>query len=149
MAATGMQRVVRADWSTGLRAVHAWLRSADPLEARAAVAAVAEPPLLKTPAHAAEAADIVDDAADLLLAIPAARRADDDVRVLRKALGYAVSVVAAAHPGAGIPLLERLATSIDADARWIVRQNLTKARLAPFADRLAVAREAAPRTRAG
>lgn len=147
MAATGMQRVLRADWSSGLRAVRDWLRSGDPLKARAAAAAVAEPPLLKNPGHAAEAVEVVEDAADLLLAMPADRRADDDVRVLRKALGYAVSVVAAADPDAGLPLLERLATSTDPDARWIARQNLAKARLTRFADRLTVARDAVARTR--
>jgi hypothetical protein len=148
MAATGMQRVLRADWNSGRRAVRGWLRSGDPLEARAAVAAVAEPPLLKDAGHAAEAVEVVEDAVDLLLAMPTARRADDDVRVLRKALGYAVSVVAVAHPDAGLPLLERLATSTDTDARWIARQNLTKARLSPFTDRLTVARAAASRTSA-
>ncbi len=148
MAATGMQRVLRADWNSGLRAVRNWLRSGDALEARAAVAAVAEPPLLKDAGHAAEAVAVVEDAVDLLLATPAGRRADDDVRVLRKAMGYAVSVVAVAHPDSGLPLLERLATSTDTDARWIARQNLTKARLSPFADRLTVAREAAARTSA-
>lgn len=148
MAATGMQRVLRADWNSGRRAVRGWLRSGDPLEARAAVAAVAEPPLLKDAGHAAEAVEVVEDAVDLLLAMPTARRADDDVRVLRKALGYAVSVVAVAHPDSGLPLLERLATSTDTDARWIARQNLTKARLSPFTDRLTVAREAAARTSA-
>jgi hypothetical protein len=65
--------------------------------------------------------------------------------VLRKALGYAISVVAAADPGGGIPLLERLAASTDGDARWIARENLTKARLAPLSDRLAVARGALSR----
>lgn len=149
MAATGMQRVLRADWAFGIAAVRAWLRSADPLPVRAAVAAVAEPSLLKAPGHAADAVAVVEAAVDLLLATPADRRADDDVRVLRKALGYAVSVVAAALPDAGLPLLERLATSTDADARWVARQNLTKARLTPFADRLEVASEAAARSRAG
>ncbi|WP_348786637.1 hypothetical protein [Leifsonia sp. NPDC080035] len=145
LAATGMQRVLAADWRAGVPAVRAWLRSGDPLRVRAAVAAVAEPPLLKDPAQAAEACGIVEDAADLLLAVPAEHRRDDDVRVLRQALGYAVSVVAAAHPDAGIPVLERLATSSDADARWIAKQNLSKARISRFADRLAVARDAVSR----
>ncbi len=32
LAATGMQRVLRTDWASGLAAVRAWLRSDDPLE---------------------------------------------------------------------------------------------------------------------
>jgi hypothetical protein len=85
---------------------------------------------------------VVREAVDALLALPAARRREDDVRVLRKALGYAISVVAAADPEAGLPVLERLAAATDQDARWLARENLTKARLKPFAERLAAARAA-------
>lgn len=143
LAATGAQRMLAASWSDGMALVRSWLNSHSPLLVRGAVAAVAEPPLLRDHAHAVEACAVVGDAVDLLLIEPPARRRDDDVRVLRQALGYAVSVVAAAAPDEGVPLLERLATAEDADARWIAKQNLGKARLAPFADRLAVAREAA------
>ena len=142
LAATGMQRVLAADWPAGLHQVGVWLRSAEPLSMRAAVAAVAEPPLLRDAQHAADATAVVREAVDALLALPAARRREDDVRVLRKALGYAISVVAAADPEAGLPVLERLAAATDQDARWLARQNLTKARLKPFADRLAAARAA-------
>lgn len=145
MAATGMQRMLAADWPGAVDIVSVWLRSGDPLRVRAAVAAVAEPPLLRDGVHAAAACEIVEEAADTLLAIPAGRRRDDDVRVLRKALGYAVSVVAAAHPDTGLPLLERLAASADADAQWIARENLRKARLAPFSERLAPAADALSR----
>ncbi|MET3566124.1 hypothetical protein ABIC47_001609 [Leifsonia sp. 563] len=144
LAATGLQRVLAADWDRGIAHAHAWL-PAGPLPVRAAVAAVAEPSLLRDPRHAAEAASIIERAVDALLAVPPSGRRDPDVRVLRKALGYAVSVVAAADPDAGVALLERLATSTDGDARWIARENLTKARLAPLSDRLAVAREALSR----
>lgn len=143
LAATGAQRMLAAGWSDGMALVRTWLGSHSPLLARAAVAAVAEPPLLHDHGHAVEACAIVSRAADLLLVEPPARRRDDDVRVLRQALGYAVSVVAAAAPDDGIPLLERLATAEDVDARWIAKQNLAKARLARFADRLVIAREAA------
>lgn len=144
LAATGLQRVLAADWDRGMREAHDWLL-AGPLPVRAAVAAVAEPALLRDPRHAAEATAVVERAADALLAVPASARRDPDVRVLRKALGYAVSVVAAADPDAGVPLLERLAASTDADARWVARENLSKARLAPLSDRLAGARDALSR----
>jgi hypothetical protein len=88
---------------------------------------------------------VVEQAIDRLLALPADERRAADPRVLRQALGYAVSVVAAADPTAGVPLLERLATSEDQDARWIARENLKKARLKPLADRLSVARDALSR----
>ncbi|CAM5493930.1 hypothetical protein [Leifsonia shinshuensis] len=140
LAATGLQRVLAADWRAGMDQVEVWLRSGEPLPMRAAVAAVAEPPLLRDPQHAAQATAVVTEAVDALLAVPAAERRAEDVRVLRKALGYAISVVAAADPEAGLPLLERLAASDDTDAAWLVRENLAKARLKPFADRLGALR---------
>lgn len=151
LAATGMQRVLDRDWGLGLTEVRRWLRSdgdlgARALAARAAVAAVAEPRLLKQKPHGGEACAVVGDAIDLLLAVPADSRRDSDVRVLRQALGYAVSVVAAAAPDEGVPLLERVATSADPDARWIARENLSKARLRPLGARLDVAREASALT---
>jgi hypothetical protein len=147
LAATGMQRVLAADWPGGLRQVRVWLASGEPLRLRAAVAAVAEPPLLRDPEHAADATAVVAEAVDALLAVPPARRRDEHVRVLRKALGYAISVVAAADPDSGLPLLERLAASADTDddtdAAWLVRENLAKARLKPFAERLSALRRSA------
>ncbi|WP_313540777.1 hypothetical protein [Leifsonia aquatica] len=151
LAATGMQRILDRDWTGGLHEVREWLRGDDApaaraLPARAAVAAVAEPRLLKQAPHGAEACAVVGDAIDLLLAVPADQRREPNVRVLRQALGYAVSVVAAAAPDEGIPLLERLATASDADARWIARENLKKARLTALGARLDVAREASALT---
>ncbi|GIT80822.1 hypothetical protein LLS1_24910 [Leifsonia sp. LS1] len=151
LAATGMQRILDRDWEGGLREVRVWLRDRGPLRnrallARAAAAAVAEPRLLKRPPHGSEACAVVAAATDLLLSLPDSERRDGDVRVLRQALGYAVSVVAAAAPDDGVPLLERLATSADPDARWIARENLKKARLRPLDDLLAVAREASSLT---
>lgn len=145
LAATGLQRVLAADWDRGVAQARAWL-GGGPLLVRAATAAVAEPPLLREHAHAVEATAVVRGAVDVLLAVPAGERTRPDVRVLRQALGYAVSVVTAADPDSGVPLLERLATSTDPDARWVARGNLRKARLGPLADRLAVARDAVSRS---
>lgn len=136
LAATGMQRMLSADWDVGMDAVRAWLTSADLLVVRAAVAAAAEPRLLREPDHAAQAFGVIDAATRTLLEIPAARRREDPVRVLRQALGYAVSVVTVASPDAGIALLKRLSAADDPDARWIAKENLRKARLKPFAARL-------------
>ena len=57
----------------------------------------------------------------------------DDVRVLRQALGYGWSVAAAADITIGLPALGRWLSDPNVDVRWIVRQNLTKARLAKVA----------------
>ena len=65
------------------------------------------------------------------VAIEAAHdRRSEGFRALRKGLGYCWSVAVAAHPAAGKPALERWLAGDDPDVRWIVRQNLKKARLA-------------------
>jgi hypothetical protein len=99
-----------------------------PLEGRAAMAALCEPRLLRDRRFIARTLAILDrltasvrDAAD--------GRADD-VRVLRQALGYGWSVAAAAEITIGLPVLERWLDDPNVDVRWIVRQNLAKARLA-------------------
>jgi hypothetical protein len=50
--------------------------------------------------------------------------------VLRQGLGYCWSVAVAALPDEGFPRMERLASLDDPDVRWVVRENLKKARLA-------------------
>lgn len=94
-----------------------------PLEARAAVAAVAEPRLLRSPASIEPALDVLD--------IATQKAVDSRDRVLRQALGYAWSVVVAADPGRGLPRFEaweRKAAG-DADVAWIVRENRAKSRM--------------------
>ena len=98
------------------------------LEGRAAMAALCEPRLLRDRRTIARTLAILDrltasvrDAAD--------GRADD-VRILRQALGYGWSVAAAADVTLGLPALEPWLLDPSPDVRWIVRQNLTKARLA-------------------
>ena len=105
----------------------AWA-SASPFEGRAAMAALCEPRLLGDRRMVAGTLAILDrltasvrDSAD--------GRADD-VRVLRQALGYGWSVAIAADIELGLPAFERWLLDPNADVRWIVRQNLGKARLA-------------------
>lgn len=108
--------------------IEAWSRSSDPLVLRAAIAAVCEPRLLGSP----EAQE---------LALRACERATEWVlgdegtpssaahKTLRQALGYCWSVAVAANPARGIGPFTALAANPSPDAQWIVRTNLTKARL--------------------
>lgn len=102
-----------------------------PLEGRAAMAALCEPRLLHDRPVIAATLAILDR---LTATVRDARRDDTDhVRVLRQALGYGWSVVVAADVAIGLPALERWLSDPNADVRWIVRQNLAKARLARVA----------------
>lgn len=99
-----------------------------PLEGRAAMAALCEPRLLHDREVVAATLAILDR---LTATVREASRDDaDQVRVLRQALGYGWSVAAAADVAIGLPALERWLSAANVDVRWIIRQNLAKARLA-------------------
>lgn len=128
--AMGLQRVGDADTARLHAVAEAWA-TGSPLEQRAAIAGVCEPRLLRAPADAAPAVALVARVTTALAALPADRRRADDVRTLRQALGYCWSVAVAADPAAGFPVFEALMepAARDADVRWVLRTNLTKARL--------------------
>lgn len=126
--AMGLQRLGDADIDRLLAVVRDW-GTGTAFERRAAVAGVCEPRLLATPRAVAAALDLLDDCTS---SFPTLKRAGDaGTPALRKALGYAWSVVAAASPTAGCPRMERWLRSApdDRDVAWIMRQNLRKARL--------------------
>ena len=99
-----------------------------PLEGRAAMAALCEPRLLRDRRAIERTLAILDRLTAMV------RDAGDgrveEIRVLRQALGYGWSVAAAADVTIGLPALERWVPEPEANVRWIVRQNLTKGRLA-------------------
>jgi hypothetical protein len=104
------------EWSRGSR----W-------EQRAAVAGLCEPRLLATSRFIRGTLSVLDALTAGL--VGAADRRDEAFRVLRQALGYGWSVVAVADTAAVLPLLERWLQSSDDDVRWVMKQNLAKARL--------------------
>jgi hypothetical protein len=127
--AMALQRLGDADPARLRRVASAWAKDHDPLVQRAAVAAVCEPRLLRTPESRAHALDVCQAVTDSLRArAPSTRGAE--VRVLRQALGYCWSVAVAADPAAGLPRFTVLSGLDDPDVRWIVRENGKKARLA-------------------
>jgi hypothetical protein len=109
--------------------VRRWAIDDDPLVQRAAVAAICEPRLLRHPDSAAVALEVCATTTAALAALPDARRAASDARVLRQALGYCWSVAVAADPQQGLPVFLGLDVSRP-DVAWIVRENRKKQRLA-------------------
>jgi hypothetical protein len=102
-----------------------------PLVGRAAVAAVCEPRLLRSPEMITRTLAILDRLTQTVRDAPKPIAAD--VRVLRQTLGYAWSVAIAADPSQGILAFERWRAEPDPDVQWIVTNNLGKARLARVA----------------
>jgi hypothetical protein len=124
--AMALQRVGERDRLFLLSIVRKWAEG-NWLEKRAVVATLAEPRLLKDVHIVWQALDIFDQITTALA--QAVDRKTEDFRVLRQGLGYAWSVLVAADPQAGKPRLEHWFTSSDTDIRWVMRENLKKARL--------------------
>lgn len=111
------------DWAGGTR-----------LEQRAIAAALCEPPLLTDVATAERVLDVLDRITATVRGAAAvsgaAERRSDGFVALRKGLGYCWSVAAVAAPARGLALMEKWLADEDKDVRWIMRENLGKARLA-------------------
>jgi hypothetical protein len=131
--AMALQRVGEVDLPRLFALAADWAGDPHALVRRAAVAAVCEPALLRTPAAAAAAVDLCARVTRTLAELPPARRREPEVRALRKALGYCWSVAVAADPAPGLPRLRELVGSADRDLAWIARENLRKRRLAAYA----------------
>ena len=125
--AMALQRVGDADVGRLLEIAQEWAEGTAYVQ-RAAIAAVAEPRLIRDPEAGRVAVDVVDRVTTLLTRME--ERRSDEFRVLRQALGYCWSVVTAASPTHGKALMEHWAESTNRDVVWILRENLKKARLA-------------------
>lgn len=125
--AMALQRVGDADTAALFHIVQAWLEDRAYVQ-RAAIAAVAEPRLLKADGAGKAAIDLVDRVTANLTHMP--ERCSDEFRTLRQALAYCWSVVVAGDPDYGWARMENWVESADPDVRWLMGQNLKKARLA-------------------
>jgi len=125
--AMALQRWGDVDMDALLREMETW-GAGNPLEQRAAAAALCEPRLLREERHAAKVLQILDRITASIQGL--GERKGDDFKALRKGLGYCWSVAAAALPEKGKPAMERWFSSGDADVRWIMKENLKKDRLA-------------------
>ncbi len=143
--AMGLQRMLARRWDSTYRRLCRRTLDAAPLEWRAIVAGIAEPELLVDAAHALEALDLHYSALAYLRRLPDRARRRDDVRTLRKALGYTVSVIVAATPDAGFAQMRAWAHWDDADVAWVLRETLKKKRLAGWGAGVAWVREALDR----
>lgn len=123
--AIGLQAWGDVDPNALLVEMEGWA-GGSPLEGRAAMAAVCEPRLLGEPGVVARVVVILDRLTGAVRDAPNPRAAD--VRVLRQALGYGWSVAVAADVEHGLMAFSRWLPDPNADVRWIVSQNLGKAR---------------------
>lgn len=124
--AMALQRLGARDMDTLLAKMARWA-GGTPLEQRAAAAALCEPALLKDADNARRTLEILEAITASISEVE--DRRSEDFKALRKGLAYCWSVAIVALPEAGKPLFERWLDSEDRDVHWIVKQNLSKARL--------------------
>ena len=125
-AAMALQRWGEVDMAALLAEAGRWAAGTR-LEQRAAAAGLCEPALLTNEATAGRVLDVLD--AIMVSVRGAADRRSAEFVALRKALGYCWSVAAVGAPARGQALIEKWLADDDPDVRWIMRQNLGKARL--------------------
>jgi hypothetical protein len=125
--AMALQRLGDADMEQLITEMQAWAGGTY-LEQRAAAAALCEPRLLGQPERARAVLGVLD--AITVSIEQASERRVEDFMALRKGMGYCWSVAVAALPSEGKPLMEKWLASSDKDIRWIMKENLKKARLA-------------------
>ncbi len=125
--AMGLQRVGDKDMVRLLDEMDEWSKG-NPLEQRAAVAALCEPRLLNDKKHTARTLLILDVVTRAILKIT--DRKSEEFQALKKGLGYCWSVAVAALPREGKAMIEKWFVSDDRDIQWIMKENLKKDRLA-------------------
>lgn len=122
-----LQKLIAANPNVVIDELNVWLREGQMLELRAVAAAVAEPAILKNEEVAKAALRMNREVMQKLSRIK--KRKSEDFRVLRKALGYTLSVVIVPMPKEGFEYMRQLLPMNDPDINWIVRENLKKNRL--------------------
>ena len=103
------------------------------LHQRAAIVAIAEPSILYLPEMLPAALTLQRIALERLQAVAPVERKNEQFRILRRTLGYTLSVITAAGPEQGFALMRECATWNDPDIREVLRENLKKKRLAKYA----------------
>ena len=124
--AMALQRWGDREMDALLRAMEEWSQG-NPLEQRAAAAAVCEPRLLGQEKHARQVLHLLDEITSSLA--QAHDRKSDEFGILRQGLGYCWSVAVAALPEQGKRAMEKWLVSTDTDVRWVMKENLKKNRL--------------------
>jgi hypothetical protein len=138
--AIALQRLGREDMPRLLAIMKAWAHD-EPFVQRAVVAGLCEPANLKKNEEVVAVLAILDGVTRS--AAVSKDRRDDGFQALRKALGYGWSVAAAAAPANAKPYLEKWIRSTDKDVAWIMKTNMSKARMADLREQL-VTRRAKP-----
>ncbi len=125
--AMGIQKLIEREVEKTLKELESWIVTDTWRAMRAVAAGVAEPALLRNEHTVKQALALHKKIFDQILS--GNERKTEAFKVLRKGLGYSLSVVVAAIPKEGFEYMRQLAESPDKDIRWILKENLKKNRL--------------------
>ena len=124
--AFALQIIGKKDFDSLIDRIGDW-KEGNPYEKRAVVAGLCEPVLIKEKNNALVVLEFLEYIFDSIEMIP--DRKDESFRVLKKGLGYGLSVAIVAYPVKGKALFEKLLLKKDSDISWILKENLKKKRL--------------------
>ncbi len=102
------------------------------LQQRSAVTVLAESQLLYNAELLESAFDLHRIVLERVHSVPERERRQEEFKLLKRALGYTLSVITAAAPEQGFALMGECADWNDVDIEWILRENLKKKRLAKY-----------------
>ncbi len=125
--AMGIQKLLTKQSQNTLKALENWIADTEWLAMRAVAAGVAEPPILKDNKTARRALELHKKIFAKILSNR--ERKSHEFKIMRKGLGYTLSVVVCATPKEGFAFIQQLVGLQDADILWIIKENLKKNRL--------------------
>ncbi|PTB96911.1 hypothetical protein C9994_05145 [Marivirga lumbricoides] len=124
--AFALQIIGENDFGMLIPGIQKWI-TGNNYEKRAVVVGLCEPKLLKDRSNAHNVIEILNQIMESIHLI--SDRKSESFRVLKKGLGYGLSVAIVAYPEMGKIIFEKLMLKSDKDIQWIVRENLKKKRL--------------------
>jgi len=124
--AFALQIIGKKDFESLIERLCDW-KNGNPFEKRAVVTGLCEPVLIKEKKNALVVLELLENIFNSIEMI--SERKNESFRVLKKGLGYGLSVAIVAYPQKGKALFERLLLKQDIDIGWILKENLKKKRL--------------------
>ncbi|MFW9827496.1 MAG: hypothetical protein ACFFEY_07895 [Candidatus Thorarchaeota archaeon] len=127
--AMALWKIVQSDPNNILEQFNSWLESKNWFEMRALAAGLAEPKILKDKIFAKKVLLFYKEILNIISEAKHEERKSESFKIMRKGLGYCLSVVVKEIPETGFSFMEELASMDNIDIKWILKENLKKNRL--------------------
>jgi hypothetical protein len=127
--AMALWKIVQSNPNNMLNQFYSWVESKNWLEIRALAAGLAEQEVLKDKIFAQKVLLFYKEIFDIISEANHEERMSESFKIMRKGLGYCLSVVVKIVPENGFSFMEELASIDNSDIKWILKENLKKNRL--------------------